>query len=118
MKKHLIWTAVFAAVILICAAICLLPRGRSGETADIYVDGKLYKSVRLCENASFRIETDWGYNDICVENGAISVTEADCRDGICINEGAHCESGAPIVCLPHRLVIRINSDNNTDTFSK
>lgn len=95
-----------------------MPHGLFGETADIYVDGELYKSVRLNENTSFRIDTEWGYNEICVENGAISVKEADCPDGICVNDGARSKGGAPIVCLPHRIVIQIASGDNTDTFSK
>ena len=42
--------------------------------------------------------------------GAISVTEADCPDGICVRQGKLTTAGVPIVCMPHRLVIEIYGD--------
>ena len=45
-----------------------------------------------------------------VEPGAISVTEADCPDGICVRQGKLTTAGVPIVCMPHRLVIEIYGD--------
>lgn len=33
--------------------------------------------------------------------------EADCPDQVCVHAGWLTDSAAPIVCLPHRLVIRL-----------
>ena len=43
-------------------------------------------------------------------NGGISVTESDCRDHICIEQGEIDNEAVPIVCMPHRLVIEIEGD--------
>lgn len=117
MKKNLFWTAVFAAVIAVCTAVYAALYGAVGKTADIYVDGKLYRSVSLSTDCSFRVNTDRGYNDICIKNGTISVTAADCPDKVCVKSGI-CTGSAPIVCLPHRLTIQINTKDNTDSVSK
>ena len=42
-----------------------------------------------------------------VEPGAISVTAADCPDRVCVSQGRISQSGMPIACVPHRLVIQI-----------
>ena len=40
-------------------------------------------------------------------SGAISVTAADCPDRVCLSQGRISQSGMPIACVPHRLVIQI-----------
>lgn len=81
-----------------------------GRMARISLDGEVYEEIDL--NAvvlpyDITIETELGYNIIHVEHGAISVTEADCPDQICVHQGKITGSMVPIACLPHRLVIEI-----------
>jgi len=42
---------------------------------------------------------------IHIKDGKIGVTEANCPDHYCMHRG-FCNSGAQIVCLPNKLVIR------------
>ena len=42
-----------------------------------------------------------------VRAGAIRVSEADCPDKICVGMGWLTDGAFPIVCLPHRLMIRL-----------
>lgn len=81
-----------------------------GRMARISLDSEVYEEIDL--NAvvlpyDITIETELGYNIIHVEHGAISVTEADCPDQICVHQGKITGSMVPIACLPHRLVIEI-----------
>ena len=117
MKKHLIWAAVFAAVAAVCAVLWIFAN-HGGQTAYIYLDGKLYKSVPLDTESTFRINTAAGYNDICIHNGEIWVSEADCPDKVCVKSGKLKSGGMPIVCLPHRLTIEIGQQSGTDAVSK
>lgn len=57
------------------------------------------------------IKTEFGYNKLHIEHDGISVTEADCRDHICMDQGKVSQAGVPIVCLPHRLTIEIEGDD-------
>lgn len=81
-----------------------------GTVAVISVNGEEYKRIdlsRVTESYDLLIETEWGHNTVHVAHGAISVTESNCPDGICINQGELTKSGIPIICMPHRLYIQI-----------
>lgn len=98
-------------MILFGSAIALLkPVKSSGTTAKIYRDGVCVYSVELSgvkAPYTLRFKGENGYNTVLVENGRICVCEADCPDKICVHQGWISESGAPVVCLPNKLVIKI-----------
>ncbi len=50
------------------------------------------------------------YNLMVIEDGKVSVREADCPDGLCVRQGGIVRNGESIICLPHKLVIRVESD--------
>ena len=59
------------------------------------------------KNRTFRIEyDDGGWNEIKIENGQISVSDADCPDKTCVKTGVLRSETIPIVCLPHKLIVR------------
>jgi hypothetical protein len=74
------------------------------------VDGECIRCVDLSqvtETETYTVEDDLGVNVIQIEPGRIRVLEADCPDQVCVDAGWLTDSAAPIVCLPHRLVIRL-----------
>lgn len=103
--------SVLAVFCLLCLGAWLwLGTHGDGSIAVISVDGEEYRRIDLrCVKESYDIviETKYGRNTVHVEPGAISVTESDCPDHICQNQGAITKSGVPIICMPHRLVIQI-----------
>jgi hypothetical protein len=110
-SKTWFWIALFAVLAAAGAGAYLL-RGGGGTMADIYVDGELYRKVDLSAVAvpyDITVRSKYGYNVVHVENGAISVVESDCPEQICVQQGAITDSRVPIVCLPHHLVIQIES---------
>ena len=115
-KSSKTWIVIFAAVLVICAAAFLLLKGSGGHgtVAVIRVDGEIYKKINLDTVAvayDMEIKTEFGYNKLHIEHDGISVTEADCRDHICMDQGKVSQAGVPIVCLPHRLTIEIEGDD-------
>ncbi len=105
------------ALLLFCAAavgtFLLLRASGGGTVAVITVDGEVRERIdlsRVKESYDLEIDTVYGHNTVHVEPGAISVTDADCPDRICVAMGRLQKSGVPIVCMPHRLVIRIEGD--------
>ena len=110
-KKTKIWTMILFAVVLL-GLLCwwALSSLGSGTIAVITLDGEEYDRIdlsKVTESYDIRIDTGYGYNTVHVEPGRISVTEADCPDGICVAQGAIDKGGVPIVCMPHHLVIKI-----------
>ena len=110
-KLILILTA--AAVICLAVYFAFVLLSPAGATAVIYIDGSEYKRIDLSKTGKpyeFTIETEYGSNTVLVEPGAISVSSADCPDKICVHQGRVTQAGIPIICMPHRLVIRIEGD--------
>ena len=109
-RKTWIWILLFA--LLVIGGLLLYYRlGQTGGTiAVVSVDGKELERIdlsRIRDSYDFVVTTDYGSNTIHVEPGAISVTEADCPDKICVHQGKLTGGGIPIICMPHRLVIEI-----------
>jgi hypothetical protein len=109
------WIILFAAAAGICAAVFLLVRflGPKGTVAVISVDGEVIRRVALTgvdRPYDIEIRTEYGHNTVHVEEGAVSVTAADCPDRICVHQGRVTTAGIPIVWMPHRLVIQIEGD--------
>lgn len=79
--------------------------------AEIKQDGKILKTIDLDKvsgNQVLKIYYDsTHYNTISIEKGRIKITDADCPDKICVKSGWISQAGETIVCLPHKLIIKI-----------
>ena len=109
------WLILIGAILLISVALSVLFAlpGQTATYAEIWSDNVLICTVDLYSNQTFTVETDGGYNVITVENGKIAVTAADCPDRYCMHRG-FCNSSSPIVCLPHRLIIKFVGEQTID----
>ena len=95
-------TALAAAVLL-----CFLPGGNEpAAQAEIYLDGELYRTVTLTENAVYQV-TDTYSNEITVKDGAIAFTASDCPGQDCVHSGSIHSTGRSLVCLPNKVEIRV-----------
>ena len=54
------------------------------------------------------------YNLISVSDGTVVMEAADCRDRICVHHKSISSTGESIICLPHRLVVEVESGENMD----
>lgn len=103
--KNILFILAFLIVILIC--ILVMSIKNDSMTANIYKDGKLFKTINLKnvkESYTINIEE---HNTVLVENGKISMYSADCPDKLCIKQGKITDFEIPIVCLPNKIIIRI-----------
>ena len=109
------WILLLSVVLLAFVGLSiwlLMPRPAAAE-AEVWLDGRLYKTVDLNKDQEFVVDGPYGSNTITVRDGKIAVTAADCPDHYCIERG-FCDSGAQIVCLPHRLVIKFVGTQEVD----
>ncbi len=76
---------------------------------EISQDGQVVGVYPLSEDRELLIgsKESGGYNVVRIENGKIRITEADCPDRSCVRSIAIDRRGGSIICLPHRLVLRI-----------
>ena len=110
MRTKLI-AGLLAAAVTGSAVFILLQRGRApAPVARISRDGVLLEEIdlsRVDEPYSLTLEDESGRNVLSVERGRVCVSEADCPDQICVKQGWGSSGAAPIVCLPHKLVVEL-----------
>lgn len=111
-KVCLVAVLTILVISAVMAAIMAGPK-KTGTTlyVEIVQDNKiLYRiDLRQEKDRTFRIEyQDGGWNDITIENSRIFVSASDCPDKTCVKSGKLRNENFPIICLPHRLVIRFS----------
>ena len=107
--KHVFWPAVAGALVLIawCALSWLAPHS---TIVEIEQDGRIVSPLDLRGEKGSRTITlnapGGGFNTLLIENGRIRVVSADCPGHDCVRMGVLRSASAPLVCLPHRLIVR------------
>ena len=104
-------------VLAVAASVYIWTRPAKGKVAKIYVDGELMREVDLNKvtmQERFTVSTQRGENVVLIEPERICVESADCPDQVCVHAGWLSDSAAPIVCLPHRLVIELGGETQLD----
>ncbi len=107
-------------VILICAigmtALLLfgirhLITGTAGESVVVTVAGQEMGRYSLHKSVTVPIvgKNGTGKNILQIEDGYAKMTEADCPDKTCVHQKAISRMGETIICLPHQIVVSIES---------
>ena len=98
---------LIGGLLLAAALLWFLARpGGTGGWAVVVVDGAETARYPLDVEQTAAIGGD-DYNVLRIAGGEASIVEANCGDHTCVRTGAISREGETIVCLPHRLVIRI-----------
>lgn len=84
-----------------------------GSSVIISIDGNDTKELSLSEDITYQID-EYGHNTLIIKDSMAWIEDADCPDKLCMNYGKISKTGESIVCLPHRLVIRIENNNDTE----
>ena len=110
MRTRVILFLLLGAAAVSTAFLLLRGRGEDRPAARITRDGVLLEEIDLNtvdQPYTLTFEDESGSNTISVERGRIRVSEADCPDRVCVNQGWISDGTVPIVCLPHRLMVEI-----------
>ncbi len=70
----------------------------------------------LSKDSTTVVTTSLGTNLVVVENGTVRVSESDCPNHDCVDQGAISKAGQQIVCLPHKLTIDISDREASPTY--
>jgi hypothetical protein len=106
---------IFIFMILTAAAVIWLVLSfvppPAGGTISVTIDGQAYGRYDLREAGPERTialpGAGGGYNLLVISERGASVREADCPDRLCVGQRAVSRQGECIICLPHKLVIRV-----------
>lgn len=101
--------AAFAAYVI----FALLQSDETGVIS-VYQDGVLLYQYSLEEEQIITVSSTEGYNLLLIDESKVWVTDADCPDRLCIRQRAISRKGESIICLPHKLVIQIDSGKESE----
>ncbi len=76
----------------------------------VSVDGNIIETRPLNKDEIIKIDNEYGLNVIEIKDGTVRMTESDCSNNDCVHMNAIHFDGESIICLPHRLVVSIDSD--------
>ena len=91
---------------LVCCGLWRLFR-RDGAAVVVEQEGRETARYALDEDRTVRIQGEGGYNTLVIEGGQVWLSEADCPNLLCVKTGKIRYAGQSIVCLPHKLAVRI-----------
>lgn len=105
-------TVILAAALLVLLLLGLLIQRyllkKPGLRAVVEVDGEVVEVLPLDEERELVVK-EAGYNRVRVSDGAVFMEEADCPDQVCVRTGRVDQPGGVIACLPHRLIVYVES---------
>ena len=108
-KSDLVLILVFCMAALI-ALLAVRAVRREGSYAQVRIDGEIYGNYSLSENQTIDLRGEDFVSRLEILDGAADMTLADCPDQICVHHPPVRYRGETIVCLPHRLVVEVISD--------
>lgn len=80
----------------------------------ITIDGEPYGTYSLEENSEIEISQNGYHNVVRIENGTVWMESSDCHNQVCVDHAPISRSGESIICLPHKLVVRIEGGKEAD----
>lgn len=103
-------------VLLALAVILFLNLSKKeGSRVVVKVDGKTYQTFDLNKDTTFTVEDGkGGYNTFIIENRTVDMVEANCPDKICVNHKSIRYNHETITCLPNKVVLIIESEENSE----
>ncbi len=115
LKKNITWITV-SIIFVLALVIYLLSKFSLGASERItaLIDGQELGTYSLYEDQEIRIETAQGYNILVIKDGQAFVSEADCDNQVCVHTQPVRETGGQIVCLPHKVVIRLTTTEKSE----
>ena len=110
--KLLIVLLLVAGIVLTVAVY--LPQSGQGGVLKVRQNGTLLMTLPLDKPTSRTISANGHKNQFSIKDGTVTMTKADCHDQTCIRTRSIHTPGQSIVCLPHRLVLTIETADSTD----
>ena len=110
-KKDIIIIALALLAALALYLVSQVSLGAEASVVVVTVDGReVLRKPLAMENRYEIAQDDGSLNIIRVEDGAVFMEEANCRDGLCIRQGKMRNGAKTIVCLPHKVVVQLKGD--------
>ena len=89
-------------LIILSSALLFFGKDR-GITVTVKENNEIVYKGSLYENKVIELKG----NTVEIKDGAVRVTNADCKNQICVNHAAISKKGENIICLPNKVIAEI-----------
>ncbi len=115
-SRKLTFFDVLIVVLTLLAAVFSLyfTLSRDTGTSCTISYGHASETFSLSENRVIPVLSNGHALTVTIDDGAVSVTESDCPDGVCVNSGIISRAGQAIVCVPAKVTVRIDGPRADD----
>lgn len=117
MKKHKFDIIIVIAFIFVAVISWMIINNiyqSKGSFVEIIVGEKVKATLPLDKDTEYRIAEKDFINVIKIKDGQAYMEAADCPDELCVKQGKIRKNGQSIICLPHKVVVRVISADNSD----
>ena len=103
LKKGDIFIIITVLALAIASSALLFTSRGEGRTVIVKENNETVYKGSLYENKVIKLIG----NTVEIKDGAVTVTQADCKNQICVNHAAINEKGESIICLPNKVIAEI-----------
>lgn len=102
LKKGDIVIIAAVLVLAVFSAAFAFSRG-GGGTVTVKADNETVYTGSLYYDRTVKLAG----NTVVIENGSVYVSDADCKNQICVNHSPITKKGESIICLPNKVIVEI-----------
>ena len=102
-------------ILLIVGIILIFNKKEIPNQAKVYYENDLILTIDLSQNKEYDVQGYNGNVHIVVLDNKIKVEEENSPKHLCSKQGFISSSNETIVCLPNKILIKIESDDSLDT---
>ncbi len=111
-RRFCIGDAVVIAAVCIAALALFFLHGPAGSVAAVTTDRGVER-YPLSVSRTISVMSGGHELTLQISDGSVCVLAADCPDRTCVHTGAIRRTGQSIVCIPSRVVVRIESSEDS-----
>jgi len=115
-KKDLLVLSIIFLIISLAYIISSFHK-TGGDTVLIQVDGKDFLHLSLDEDRIVKVSGPLGVSIVEIKDGRVRMLSSPCPDKLCIKEGYIDKAGQVIICIPNRIVIKIEGRAGLDALT-
>ena len=114
-KADLVLIGILLLIGLTCLLAVRLLVQKGGTTVRILSDGQLYGTYHLTNDQESPIQKEGEVvNILKISDRKAKMIQADCPDQLCVHQKSICRQGETIVCLPNKIVVEIEGEQDAD----
>ncbi len=103
MKKGDIAIICSAAVAFVLSIVLLISFSKQGGRVVVKQDNKIVYN----ENININKTVNTGTNTVIIKDGVVYMSNATCKNQVCVNTGKISKKGESIICLPNKVIVEI-----------